>query len=215
MVTASLDKSARVWSLSKRKSVAVLRGHRGWVFSAAVNSQYIATGSRDRTICLYANNADLALISVFDGLHGDWIQGDWISSLQFIGSDLILSGSYGSEEGGYLSFTAVSLNTRPIARVRLESGVAGTAVTPDGQIAWAGSFGVAGVFVPPLAVARAAKEHALATSGSVTSSSAVVEQKPPPPLQSALVNDQAGVVTAGEACRTLLNAERCSVSISE
>lgn len=192
MVTASDDMTARVWNLKTRKPLAVLRGHQYPVQCAAVNSRYIATGSGDKTLRLYANRVDFPLIFVLEGLHTDWIE-----TVRFIGSDLILSGS----QEGTMCFTSVSQDPRPIARLDNTRSVRDTAITADGQIACVGYPGVASVFEPPLvrphirqllsalyipapfAVVNAAREHALDTFGS--GSSTVLQLESLLPLQGA------------------------------
>lgn len=208
MVTASADKSARVWSLRARLPLAVLRGHQHYVMCTAVNSRYIATGSCDRTVRLYANGAEakFPLISVLHGLHSKQIY-----AVQFIGPDLLLSGSWDRT----MCFTAAPPDPQPIARLKTNSWINDTAITVDGEIAWGGNNGNASVWTPPLAAVDAAKKHALKTFGSVTQPPAASQLEPPPPLQGALVGALAGRITAGEACRTLINASRCSVSIGE
>lgn len=80
--------------------------------------------------------------------------------MQFIGSDLILTGAMDETMG----FTDVSSDARPIARLQAKSRVADTAVTVDGRIAFAASKGTS-VWAPPQAVADAGKEHAKARVG--------------------------------------------------
>lgn len=159
IVSASVDRNARVWSSSTRKPLADLRGHRGPVRSATVSSQYIVTGSDDKTLRLYANGDGYPLISVLDGLHTAGI-----STVQFIGSDLVMSASWDRT----LCYTTVSPSERPIARQHTNSvgAVHDTAITVDGQIACVKSGGIASIWRVPLAVVYAAREHVITTFGS-------------------------------------------------
>lgn len=158
MITASKDMTARVWSVSTRKSLAVLGGYQSHVRCAAVNSRYIAAGSRDTSLRLYANGAGFPLISILDGLHANWF-----NTAQFISSNLILSGSW----DGTMCFTEVSsLDARPIARLSTKCSVFDTAITAEGQIAYVGYRGAASVCAQPRTVVDAGKEIALTTFSS-------------------------------------------------
>jgi WD40 repeat protein len=51
IVTASFDKTARIWDVATAKEIAVLRGHEGYVLSAAFSpdGSRIVTASGDKT----------------------------------------------------------------------------------------------------------------------------------------------------------------------
>ena len=71
IVTASADKTARVWDVATGKALAVLRGHDDLVHSAefSPDGKYIVTASRDRTARLWGA-ADGTEIAVLRGHKG-------------------------------------------------------------------------------------------------------------------------------------------------
>jgi WD40 repeat protein len=66
VVTASSDKTARIWDAASAKEIAVLRGHDSWVWSAAFSpdGSRIVTASSDKTARIW--DAHLQTMSVKD-----------------------------------------------------------------------------------------------------------------------------------------------------
>ena len=67
IVTASYDKTARIWDAATGKTLTVLRGHQDWVMSAAFSpdGKRIVTASRDRTVRIWdaASGQQLTVLS--------------------------------------------------------------------------------------------------------------------------------------------------------
>ncbi|WP_242540478.1 toll/interleukin-1 receptor domain-containing protein, partial [Trinickia mobilis] len=78
VVTASWDRTARVWDAATGKQIALLSGHQGWVYSATFSpgGQRVVTASRDRTARVW----DAATGKQIVQLSGD--QG-WVYSAAF------------------------------------------------------------------------------------------------------------------------------------
>jgi len=73
IVTASVDKTARLWDAATGKQIAVLRGHDDWVRAAAFSSDgsRIVTASNDKTARLWDAGTGKQ-IAVLRG-HDDWV----------------------------------------------------------------------------------------------------------------------------------------------
>jgi WD40 repeat protein len=50
LASGSLDNSINLWSVKSKKSVAVLKGHSGYVYSVAFSGKYLASASEDKSI---------------------------------------------------------------------------------------------------------------------------------------------------------------------
>jgi WD40 repeat protein len=66
IVTASVDRTARIWDAASGAEITALRGHEDWVLSAAYSSDggHIVTASNDRTVRIWdaASGAEIARI---------------------------------------------------------------------------------------------------------------------------------------------------------
>ena len=71
IVTASRDKTARIWDAASAKEIAVLRGHEGAVNSAAFSpdGSRIVTASEDKTARIWdaASGKEIAVLRGHDG----------------------------------------------------------------------------------------------------------------------------------------------------
>src|SRR5947208_4715 len=71
IVTASSDRTARLWDATSGAEIAVLRGHEGYVWSAAFSPDRtrIVTASEDKTARLWdaASGAEVAVLRGHDG----------------------------------------------------------------------------------------------------------------------------------------------------
>ena len=72
LVSASLDASVRVWSVSTAQCLRVLRGHTDHINSMALQDDLIVTGSRDGTIRLWSFNTGVCTKTLHeeDGMLG-------------------------------------------------------------------------------------------------------------------------------------------------
>jgi hypothetical protein len=112
-------------------------------------------------------------------------------------------------------YTALSSST-VIAHAELSFPVDCVAAMPDGRLAACGYNGNAALINAPVAAADILKAHgAAAFPGTAEAGSALAITEPLPPLQDAVVRVAAGQMTAADACRELISAETCSVSLAE
>lgn len=144
VVTASRDRTAGVWSAVTHKRLTVLRGHASNVCCVAVNDQFIATGSADKTIRLYLNGEGYTLVRVMEGLHTHLI-----SHVELIGEDLLMSASYDQT----MVFSYIS-SGKSVARIDTGIKMYSAAITPDGRVACVGDNGKAIIISPPALVAK-------------------------------------------------------------
>ena len=74
MVTASGDKTARLWEVASGKEIGVLKGHDGGVWSAAFSpdGRQVVTASGDKTARLWevASGKEIGVLKGHDGRCG-------------------------------------------------------------------------------------------------------------------------------------------------
>jgi guanine nucleotide-binding protein subunit beta-2-like 1 protein len=73
-LSASWDKTARLWDLNTGATVRTFQGHKKDVFSCAFSpdNRQIVTGSRDQTIKLWNTLAECKY-TITEDMHGDWV----------------------------------------------------------------------------------------------------------------------------------------------
>ena len=64
------DVSLRVWSVETAREVALLDGHSSWVHCVATSSQYLFSGSFDKTVRVY-RAGDYGLVTTLEGHQGE------------------------------------------------------------------------------------------------------------------------------------------------
>jgi hypothetical protein len=199
-----------VWSdssrmgVDSRERVATLRKHMDWVVSVDMNDQLVVSASNDKTVRVYDAERGYSCTAVFD-----WFHTDWVNPVALIGDDHILSASHDHT----LCVTQISTGSI-VARMELGSPVHCAAALPDGRLAVCGRN--ASLIDAPAAAANILKAHgALAFQKASATASQSVVAEPLPPLQDAVVRVAAGALTAAAACRELISADACSVSLAE
>lgn len=208
LVTTSFDKTAAVWNASTAEKRANLCGHLDWVNCAAVNDRVIATGSDDKTVRVYRNGRDFSLLAALTGLHRYSVY-----SVTLLGNGLLMSTAWDST----IFFTVVPERGLPSCRARINAGfdIGPTAVLQDGRIVVGepGTPGRVALFESPHSVSRAVQSHAASLFPPMLPQP--VDEEAPSQLQDAMVRVNAGLLSAGEACRDVVTRENCSKSINE
>ena len=56
IVSASSDKSIRIWNVATRKQIGLLQGHTDWVYSAnfSPDMKFIISGGKDTTVRIWS-----------------------------------------------------------------------------------------------------------------------------------------------------------------
>jgi WD40 repeat protein len=183
MATASLDKTAAVWSVDSRERLATLRGHTSTVWSVDVNDRLVATASLYKTVRVYNAERDYSCTAVLD-----WLHTSYVNSVAIIGDDHILSASFDNT----VCVTQLSSST-VVARTKLSYAVYCAAALPDGRLAVCCAGGFAALLDAPIAVADILKAHGAAASpGAAAAASALAVAKPLPSLQDTVVRVSSG-----------------------
>jgi hypothetical protein len=204
LATASIDGTAAVWAVSSRHRLARLSGHKYSVRSVDMNDRLVATASIDRTVRVYDAAGDYSCTAVLD-----WLHTNCVNSLALIGHDHILSTSSDTVCVTQLSSSTVIARTRPSCTARC------AATLPDGRLAVCRNESAA-LIDAPAAAADVLKAHgAAAFPEAATGPSALAIAEQLSPLQDSVVRVAAGEQTAAVACRDLISAEACSVSLAE
>jgi hypothetical protein len=206
LATASDDETAAVWSVDSHERLARLRGHTDCVRSVDMNDKFVATASDDKTVLVYSAEGDYSCTAVLDWLH------TWrANSVTIVGADHILSAS----DDHTVCVTQLSSST-VVARTELSYFFYHATVLPDGRLAVYGDYGYAALFDAPAPAADILKAHgAAAFPEAAADASMLAVTEPLPPLQDAVVRVAVGQMTAAGACRELISAEACSVSLPE
>ncbi len=103
LITGSGDKTARVWSLTRRpRCIATLHGHAAWVRSVAFSpdGMHLATGSEGKTAKIWSVCSSATHLSA-EGQIGD---ADSSIARASVGGDSIVSGLESSQGGGSGAF---------------------------------------------------------------------------------------------------------------
>jgi WD40 repeat protein len=125
IVTASRDKTAKVWDASTGKQIATLTGHIGWIFSAAFSpdGMRVVTAADDHTARIWDTSTG-KLISTLVG-HTDWVRSAAFSP---DGSQIITA----AEDNSVIIWDANTGN--PITTLNGHTGIARSALfSPDGS----------------------------------------------------------------------------------
>jgi WD domain, G-beta repeat len=204
LATVSYDNTAAVWSVDSREPLARLSGHTESVRSVDMNERLVATASWDHSMRVYKVAEGYSLITVLD-----WVHTRWVNSVAFIGDDYILSA--GDQA---VCITQLSSNT-VITRTRLCYRAFSAVALPGGCLFVCGLSGNASrIDAPAAAAAIFNGQDAAAFTESLTVASTIAVE-PLPPLQNAVVRVAAGDLRASAACRELICADACSVSLAE
>jgi hypothetical protein len=205
LATTSDGKTAAVWGVDSRERVATLRGHSDCVRSVDMTDKLVATASDDKTVRVYNAKRRYSCVGVLD-----WLHTSPVNSVAIVGDDHILSAGDHTVCVTQLSSKAV------VARTELSYFVYSAATLPDGRLAVCGYPGTASIIDAPAVAAdiRKAQDAAAFPEPAATASTLAVAE-PLPPLQNGIVRVAAGQMTAAAACRELISADSCSVSLAE
>jgi len=85
LVTTSRDKTAKVFSLGKKKVVQTFKNYKGFVLDCALSddNMFLATGAGDGQVIIYKKENKIWKRPYFQ-----WICGNWVTSLKFFGKYL-------------------------------------------------------------------------------------------------------------------------------
>ncbi len=151
VVSASTDRTAKIWSLDELKPLSVLN-HGHAVLAVDLNEHFIVTGCTEGEIRVYRNGDDYQLEKILRGLHGSGA----VRSVTLLPDNIVMS----TGTDGCVVFTDIFYQ-KPIERVQFSGPVYAASVLRDGRIVTCGKVAeVNQVFEPPTGLVELVKAHA-------------------------------------------------------